>query len=135
MFAQAVAGDVVFDRLKTIRTRRDSADLADLLEIYYLCFLLGYEGRYALDEREKLDVLMDDLREQIGRVRGGQSALSPDGAFPAQPAGPAIVPASPVAPWRLAAVICAVAAVVGWVVLKLVLSSYAQGVVNDIVAP
>jgi type VI secretion system protein ImpK len=135
MFEQAVAGDVVFDRLKSIRTRRDSADLADLLEIYYLCFLLGYEGRYALDEREKLEVLMDDLRDQIARVRGVQPALSPDGAFPAFAPAPIAAPASPVAPWRLAAVACAVLAVVGWVVLKLMLNSYAQGVVSDIVAP
>src|SRR5437016_9744634 len=50
LYAQAVAGEGVFDRLKTLRTRRNSADLADVLEIYYLCFLLGYEGRYAVAE-------------------------------------------------------------------------------------
>ena len=135
MWAQAVAGDVVFDRLKQIRTRRDSPDLADLLEIYYLCFLLGYEGRYGLDEREKLEVLMDDLREQIGRIRGAQPALSPEGAFPLQPPAPVMAPASPVAPWRVAAIVCAVLAVLGWGAMKVVLNSQAQGVVSDIVAP
>src|SRR5262249_4232482 len=121
--------------LKQIRARRDSSDLADLLEIYYLCFLLGYEGRYGLDEREKLEVLMDDLREQIGRIRGAQPALSPDGAFPLQPPAPVAAPASPIAAWRLAAVICAVLAVVGWGVMKVTLNSSAQGVVSEIVAP
>src|SRR5689334_16111115 len=96
MYAQAVAGEGVFDRLKTIRTRRDSPDLADVLEIYYLCFLLGYEGRYALAEHEKLEALMDDLRDQIDRLRGPQPALSPEGAFPLQPAVAPPPPASPV---------------------------------------
>jgi type VI secretion system protein ImpK len=135
LYAQAVAGEGVFDRLKTIRTRRDSADLADVLEIYYLCFLLGYEGRYALSEHEKLEVLMDDLREQIERMRGPQPPLSPEGAFPLQPALVAAPPAPPAAPWMFIAIGCAALAIFGWIIFKLLLNSHAQGVVSDIMAP
>jgi type VI secretion system protein ImpK len=135
MYAQAVAGEGVFDRLKVLRTRRDSADLADVLEIYYLCFLLGYEGRYALGEHEKLEVLMDDLREQVERMRGPQTPLSPEGAFPLQPAVAAAAPGSPAAPWMMAAIGCAALSVFGWIIFKLLLNSNAQGVVSDILAP
>src|SRR5215471_14938253 len=115
MYAQAVAGEGVFDRLKAIRTRRDSADLADVLEIYYLCFLLGYEGRYALAEHEKLEALMDDLREQIERLRGPQTPLSPEGAFPMQPAVAPPPPASPAMPLMIAAIGCVALAILGWI--------------------
>jgi type VI secretion system protein ImpK len=135
LYSQAVAGEGVFDRLKTIRTRRDSSDLADVLEIYYLCFLLGYEGRYALAEHEKLENLMDDLREQIERLRGPQTPLSPEGAFPLQAAVVAAPPGSPVAPWMMSAIGCAALAIFGWIIFKLLLNSNAQGVVSDIMAP
>jgi type VI secretion system protein ImpK len=135
LYSQAVAGEGVFDRLKTIRTRRDSPDLADVLEIYYLCFLLGYEGRYALAEHEKLENLMDDLREQIEHMRGPQSPLSPEGAFPLQPAVVAAPPGSPATPWMFASISCAALAIFGWIIFKLLLNSNAQGVVSDIMAP
>jgi type VI secretion system protein ImpK len=135
MYAQAVAGEGVFDRLKTIRTRRDSLDLADVLEIYYLCFLLGYEGRYAVAEHEKLEALMDDLREQIERIRGSQPALSPEGAFPEVPVAAPAPPASPAMPWMIAAIGCFALAFLGWILFKLLLNSNAQAVVSDIMAP
>jgi type VI secretion system protein ImpK len=135
MYAQAVAGDLVFDRLKTIRTRRDSPDLADVLEIYYLCFLLGYEGRYALAEHEKLEALMDDLREQIERLRGPNGPLSPEGAFPLQPAMAPPPPASPVKPWMIAALCSVALAIFSWIIFKLLLNSHAGAVVSDIMAP
>jgi type VI secretion system protein ImpK len=135
MYAQARAGEGVYDRLETLRTRRDSPDLADVLEIYYLCFLLGYEGRYALAEHEKLEVLMDDLREQIERLRGPQPPLSPEGAFPLQPAVAAVAPVSPATPWMFAAMGSAALAIFAWIILKLLLNSSAQGVVSDIMAP
>jgi type VI secretion system protein ImpK len=135
MYAQAVAGEGLFDRLKSIRTRRDSPDLADVLEIYYLCFLLGYEGRYAVSEHEKLEALMDDLREQIERLRGPQPALSPEGAFPMQTVVAAPPPASPAKPWMIMALACVALAILGWVLFKLLLNSNAGGVVSDIMAP
>jgi len=135
MYAQAVAGEGLFDRLKAIRTRRDSPDLADVLEIYYLCFLLGYEGRYAVAEHEKLEALMDDLREQIEHLRGPQPPLSPEGAFPMQPAVAPPPPASPVTSWMIAAIASVALAVFGWIIFKLLLNSNAGGVVSNIMAP
>jgi type VI secretion system protein ImpK len=134
-YAQAVAGEGVYERLKTIRTRRDSRELADLLEVYDLCFLLGYQGRYAVGGRSELDRLIEDLREQIDRIRGHQAVLSPEGTLPAMPQTAAPSDASD-GRWKIAAIACAAFACISWVVLKLVLDSYAhvaQGAVRVLV--
>jgi type VI secretion system protein ImpK len=124
-YAQAVAGEGVYERLKTIRTRRDSRELADLLEVYDLCFLLGYQGRYAVGGRSELDRLIEDLREQIERIRGYQAALSPEGTLPAMPQTAAPSDASD-GRWRIAAIACAAFACISWIVLYLVLDHHAQ---------
>jgi type VI secretion system protein ImpK len=130
-FPQAVAGEQVFERLKAIRERRDSAELADLLEVFYLCFLLGYEGRYALIGRFELDQLMEDLRHRIEGIRGPQTTLSPEGALPVRSkAAPAR--SAPERQWQMIALSAAGFALVTWLVLWLILNSYAQGVIGDI---
>ena len=78
---------------------------------------------------------MDDLRDQIEQMRGPQTPLSPEGAFPLQPAVVAAPPGSPATPWMMAAIGCAALAIFGWIILKLLLNSHAQGVVSDIMAP
>lgn len=130
-FQQAVAGVQVFERLKEVRARRDSVELADLLEVYYLCFLLGYEGTFAVVGRGELDGIMESLREQIERIRGRRGALSPDGELPVRPQ----MTAAPVAPdrnWKIVALCCAAFALASWVVLKLILGSITQGVIRDL---
>jgi type VI secretion system protein ImpK len=131
-YAHAVAGEGVFERLKTIRTRRDSIELADLLEVYDLCLLLGYQGRYAMGGRSELDRLIEDLREQIERIRGHQAVLSPEGTVPAlaQTAAPTGMSEGR---WKIATIACGAFACVSWIVLKLVLYFYAQGAVRELV--
>src|SRR5579863_5510421 len=48
MFGHNRAGEVFFDHLHTVLVRQDSADTADCLEVYCLCMLLGFKGKYAL---------------------------------------------------------------------------------------
>jgi len=48
LFGIHMAGELFFQNLSQLLGRQDSADLADLLEIHYLCLLLGYSGRYSL---------------------------------------------------------------------------------------
>ena len=132
-YAQAVAGEGVYERLKTIRTRRDSRELADLLEVYDLCFLLGYQGRYAVGGRSELDRLIEDLREQVERIRGRQALLSPEGTLPPMAQTAAVSDASD-GKWKIVAVACAAFAFISWIALKLVLDSYAQGAVRGMLA-
>jgi type VI secretion system protein ImpK len=130
-YGEAVAGEGVFDRIKVIRTRRDSQDLADLLEIYQLSFLLGYQGRYAVGDRSGLDLLIEEVREQIERIRGNQPLLSPDGSLPASPQAAVPSPTSQ-EKWKTIGVICLAVAVAGWFALWLTLYFHTQGALGDI---
>src|SRR5215467_2822357 len=66
LFGQRSAGEVFFKRLETLRANRDSQSLAEVLEVYYLCLLLGYEGKFAGGSKAELQLLMTNLRERIG---------------------------------------------------------------------
>jgi len=127
VYQQAIAGDAIFDRLKNVRSQRDSPALADVLELYYLCFVLGYEGRYAVVERSELSVLMSELRDRIERIRNRSDALSPEGGLPPKQAR-----STNLDPWvrplAIVAVSSAALAGLAWIVLKLLLNSSAAAV-------
>ena len=48
MFGHHVAGETFFENLEKLMSRQDSNDAADVLEVYALCLLMGYKGRYGL---------------------------------------------------------------------------------------
>jgi type VI secretion system protein ImpK len=81
LYGQADAGVVFFDKLDQFRSRRDTEQLADILEVYLLCLLLGFEGRYS-GRRGELDGTIESLRMRIEYIRGGSGQLSPNGALP-----------------------------------------------------
>src|SRR5688572_19067884 len=47
LFDKTDAGVVFFDKLEQFQLRRDSEQLANILEVYLFCLLLGFEGRYS----------------------------------------------------------------------------------------
>lgn len=71
------AGVVFFDKLDGLRSRRDSQELADVLEVYLLCLLLGFEGKYAGSLRAELYSVQDKIRARIQNIRGRGQRLSP----------------------------------------------------------
>jgi len=73
------AGEVFFDKIDDLRGRRDSQDLADVLEVYLLCLLLGFEGRYAGGLRGELSAIKEKVRRRIDDIRGKPGRLSPTG--------------------------------------------------------
>ena len=52
-----------------------------MLEVYYLCLLLGFKGRYAAGG--DLRAITAAIQEKIQRVRGPAGPLSPRGSIPA----------------------------------------------------
>jgi len=94
LFGQRSAGEVFFKRLETLRANRDSQSLAEVLELYYLCLLLGYEGKFAGGSKAELQLLMTNLRDRIERIFGRTPEFSPDGEFPDEPIA-AVAPADP----------------------------------------
>jgi type VI secretion system protein ImpK len=81
LFGHQLAGEIFFQELQKALNRSDSQETADLLEVYYLCLLLGFKGRYAAGG--DLRSVMAATQEKIRRIRGPLGALSPRGAIPA----------------------------------------------------
>src|SRR5215469_6359421 len=61
MFGIHVAGETFFQYAQQILARQDSVETADLLEVYYLCLLLGYSGRYSVGGRGELQAVKDTM--------------------------------------------------------------------------
>jgi len=124
MFGTHMAGEVFFQNLQQLLGRPDSHDLADLLEVHYLCMLLGFGGRYSVGNRGELAQVMNLTADKIRRVRGRFAGLSPDWPIPADQA------ASRADPWvrklSIVAIVCAALTILLFVTYKLVLSSGAR---------
>jgi type VI secretion system protein ImpK len=122
LFGGHVAGELFFQCLDRLLARGDSRELADVLEIYALCLMLGYRGRYSMTGQETLRPITDTITEKIRRIRGSTRALSPDWSPP--PEGPR-APASD--PWvrrlLISSAACLLLAVLLFVVFKLSLYS------------
>ncbi len=121
LFGTHVAGEVFFQNLQQLLGRGDSADLADLLEIYYLCLLLGFGGRYSVGNRGELSQVMNLTADKIRRIRGRFGALSPAWMLPPETVR------SGRDPWvrklGIIAAICAVVMILLFIGYKLTLGS------------
>jgi type VI secretion system protein ImpK len=80
LFGIHMAGEVFFQNLEQLLGRTDSTDLADLLEVHYLCLLLGYTGRYSGSRGGELQAVMAATADKIRRIRGASGDLSPSWA-------------------------------------------------------
>jgi type VI secretion system protein ImpK len=86
MFGRHVGGEVFFDHLQELLERRDSVEVADVLEVFYLCLLLGYLGRFSISSKGDLQALMQRTSDKIGRIRKSGPDLSPQWALPPEAA-------------------------------------------------
>jgi type VI secretion system protein ImpK len=77
LYGEAIAGEVFFDRLEELRTASDSAHVADILEVYLVCLLLGFEGKYSGPYRLQARAIADRVRAQIDGIRGTNYRLAP----------------------------------------------------------
>jgi type VI secretion system protein ImpK len=83
IFGGHMGGEIFFQHLKQLLTRQDSEDVADVLEVFQLCLMLGFRGRYSTAEQGEVHALRSSIQEKIGRIRGGYGELSPAWALPA----------------------------------------------------
>jgi type VI secretion system protein ImpK len=89
MFGHNRAGEVFFDHLHTILVRQDAPETADCLEVYCLCMLLGFKGKFALSVTSlsgqanaagsrssgEIQSLVRQARDKIDRIRGQMTFL------------------------------------------------------------
>ncbi|HYD52159.1 MAG TPA: DotU family type IV/VI secretion system protein [Gemmatimonadaceae bacterium] len=72
-----MAGELFFQYLQQLMQRPDSEDAADLLEVFQLCLLLGFRGRYGASQGGDLHAFTMRTGEKITRVRGPHARLAP----------------------------------------------------------
>ena len=82
MFGHHIAGEIFFQNLQKILGRDDSQETADLLEVYHLCLLLGFAGRYSLSGKGELRSIITAVGDKIRRIRQSPPDLSPAWALP-----------------------------------------------------
>jgi type VI secretion system protein ImpK len=80
LYGMGVAGEIFFTSLDRLLARTDSASLADLLEVYYLCLLLGFGGRYGRGGSADLRDYTNRAGQRIRQIRGAPLPLSPSSA-------------------------------------------------------
>jgi len=121
LFGVHVAGEIFFRNVERLLSRQDSQPLADLLELYQLCLLLGFRGRYSFTGTAEVRSISSQIEEKIRRIRGAPPA-------PAWQITPQAIPAAgdkwiPILRW--VAVGCFVLAVILFIFFKISLSSSA----------
>ena len=82
VFGDQLAGEHFFHRLEDLRAR--GAQHVEALEVFHMCLLLGFQGRYALDGKDKLDYLVARLGDEIARMRGRTRGFAPQAERPDQ---------------------------------------------------
>jgi type VI secretion system protein ImpK len=75
-FGSHLAGELFFQGLDRLLKSQDSPHVADALEVYLLCLLLGYRGKYGLAGDETTRSLQDAALEKIKRIRGAPPVLT-----------------------------------------------------------
>lgn len=86
-FGEQLAGNKFFEKLDSMVKQIDVT--ADAVEVYYVCMLLGFKGKYAVYEKEKLLTTMQETADALvkaGKIKAVD--LSPNGMALDQPAPP-----------------------------------------------
>ena len=88
IFGDHMAGETFFRHLRELMGRQDSEELADVLEVYLLCLLLGFKGRFAAAGSAQVSGLAGEVEEKIRRIRGGVPPLAPSWRPPEESVAP-----------------------------------------------
>ncbi|HEX6280199.1 MAG TPA: type IVB secretion system protein IcmH/DotU [Pyrinomonadaceae bacterium] len=65
-FGEQLAGNKFFDKLDSMLSQIEVTQ--DAVEIYYYCMLLGFKGRYAVYEQDKLLAIMQKTANELVKV-------------------------------------------------------------------
>lgn len=87
-FGEHLAGVKFFERLEELQKNLEAE--ADVVEVYYVCMLLGFKGKFKVYMEDHLNGLMENTARQLRSVgRLQESDLSPHWKVNDQPAPPA----------------------------------------------
>jgi type VI secretion system protein ImpK len=87
-FGEHMAGERFFDLLE--RVRQKGQRKAELLEVFALILILGFQGKYKLRGREEVAKLTQAVVEESSSYRERASGLSPHWRIPDDPVEPTV---------------------------------------------
>ncbi len=79
-FGEQLAGEQFFEKLEDLR--RQGAPRVQALEVFHMCLLLGFQGKYLLEGSEKLGYLNARLGDEIARMKGHGAGFAPHWSAP-----------------------------------------------------
>ena len=79
LFGEHTSGEIYFQCIDRLLARSDSPEDADVLEVFALCLLLGYRGRYSAGGQAGVRPVVTTIADKIQRIRG-QRRLAADWA-------------------------------------------------------
>ncbi len=74
-FGESTAGEGFFQRMQALQS---DASRSHVLEVYYLCLALGFQGQYAMADKE-LAAIQADVAQTVARRLPPTEQLSPHG--------------------------------------------------------
>lgn len=80
LFGDQLAGENFFNRLESLRARGSSHLQA--LEVFHMCLLLGFQGKYIIEGSEKLNYLTARLGDEIANMKGKRGGFAPHAERP-----------------------------------------------------
>jgi len=81
-FGDQLAGEHFFDRLETLRSK--GGVRLQALQVFHMCLLLGFQGKYALDGGDRLAYMTARLGDEIAHIRGRSKGFAPQAERPDQ---------------------------------------------------
>lgn len=81
-FGEQLAGEQFFAKLEALR--REGASRVQILEVFHMCLLMGFQGKYLIEGSEKLNYLTARLGDEIAHLKGSRAPFAPHWAPPDQ---------------------------------------------------
>lgn len=75
MFGEQLAGEAFFDKLE--QARQQGAAKLQVLEVFHMCLLMGFQGKYLIEGTEKLGYLTARLGDEIAQLKGRRAEFAP----------------------------------------------------------
>lgn len=75
LFGEQLAGETFFTKLEELRAKGSAHIQA--LEVYHMCLLMGFQGKYMIEGTEKLKYLTARLGDEIANMKGNRAPFAP----------------------------------------------------------
>jgi type VI secretion system protein ImpK len=82
IFGDQLAGDHFYDRLEELRSK--GSVRLPALEVFHVCLLLGFKGKYLHDASDKLGYITARLGDEIANIKGKSRGFAPQAERPDQ---------------------------------------------------